>query len=307
MVPPAPRVAAVVVNYNGFDVTRDAVESLRLLDYPSFDLAVVDNGSTDGSADRIEAAFPGLHQERVAINQGSSAGYEHALRWGYERGYDYVLLLNNDIEVEPDLLTRMVEMAEADPRIGCVGPKCYFHGERRRLWSAGGGTIRYRNSVTHERGYGEIDRGQYDGAGDLDYVTGCAMLVKRAAAEAAGGWDPVYFLFVDDADFCTRVRAAGFRCVPAPRAVLYHRVAYSTGGYTAGRNVRLGRSSALYVRRYANRWQTLSFLAFSLLAAGAAFLRELPKGNSGAALAKLRGIREAFRMQLPDPPRLRKT
>ncbi|HSN86836.1 MAG TPA: glycosyltransferase, partial [Thermoanaerobaculia bacterium] len=98
-----PRVAAVVINYNGQEVTLQAVRSLRQMTYPAFDLVVVDNGSTDGSQEALARAFPDLLQERVEVNQGSSSGYDYGLRWAVERGYDYILLLNNDIEVEPDM------------------------------------------------------------------------------------------------------------------------------------------------------------------------------------------------------------
>src|SRR5690349_7764477 len=164
-----PRVAAVVVNYNGKEVTLQAVQSLRQMTYPAFDLVVLDNASTDGSPEAIAAAFPDLRQIRVEVNRGSSSGYAAGFRWAFENGYDYVLLLNNDIEVQPDLLDRLVEVAESDPKIGCVGPKCYFHGDRQRLWSAGG-TLRFRESITTERGYGEIDRGQYDEDSQVDYI-----------------------------------------------------------------------------------------------------------------------------------------
>jgi GT2 family glycosyltransferase len=284
-----PRVAAIVVNYNGKEVTLQAVASLMGMTYPNFDLVVVDNGSTDGSMAALAAKFPKLLQERVEVNRGSSAGYAYGFSWAFARGYDYVLLLNNDIEVEPDMLSELVRVAEGDPRIGCVGPKCRFHGDRERLWSAGG-VLRFRNAVTAERGYGAIDRGQFDADADVDYVNGCAILIRRAAAEAAGGWDPVYFICVDDADFCTRVKAKGFRCVYAHQAVLYHMVAYTTGGYSPGRNFQLGKSTAIYVRRYANPWQWLTFLAFTAAAFPVAWLRELCRGNQAAAVAKVKGV-----------------
>lgn len=296
-----PRVAAIVINFNGFAITAEALISLRRMDYPNFDLIVVDNGSTDDSASRVAATFPELHQERIAINRGSASGYAYGFRWAFAQGYDYVLLLNNDIEVEPAMLSRLVEVAEADPRIGCVGPKCYYHSQRRHLWSAGG-ILQFRESITRERGYRQLDRGQYESDADVDYVNGCAILIKRAAAEAAGGWDPAYFICVDDADFCTRVRAQGFRCVYAHTAVLYHRVAFSTGGYSPARNFQFGRSSALYVRRYASTGQRLRYFAFIAAAFVAAYLRELPRGNQAAVVAKLRGIREGFRMPLPPRP-----
>ncbi|HYN20097.1 MAG TPA: glycosyltransferase family 2 protein [Thermoanaerobaculia bacterium] len=292
-----PRVAAIVVNYNGKEVTLQAVASLRQMTYPAFDLIVLDNASTDGSPEALTKAHPDLEQLQLDVNRGSSSGYAAGFRWAFENSYDYVLLLNNDIEVEPDLLDRLVEVAESDPRIGVVGPKCYFHGDRRRLWSAGG-KLRFRESITHERGYGEIDRGQYDQDAEVDYINGCAILIKRAAAEAAGPWDPIFFICVDDADFCTRAMRKGFRCVYAHRAILYHMIAYTTGGYTPDRNYQFGRSSALYVRRYGKPWNWFTYLAFSAAAFLVAWLRELRRGNQAAAVAKLKGLREGLKTDL---------
>jgi GT2 family glycosyltransferase len=298
-----PRVAAVVVNYDGKAVTLDAVASLARMRYPRFDLVVLDNGSRDGSPEAIAAAHPELRQLRLPTNSGSASGYAAGMRWAFANGYDYVLLLNNDVEVEPDLLDELVAAAERDPRAGAVGPKCYFHAEPRRLWSAGG-TLRFREAVTRERGYGELDVGQLDREVAVDYVNGCAILVRRAAAEQVGGWDPLYFICVDDADFCTRLARAGWHCVYAPRAVLYHRVAWTTGGYSPGRNFQLGRSSALYVRRYGTAWQRARFWAFAAAALVVGYLRELPRGNQAAALAKGRGARAGWREPLPAPPPL---
>ncbi len=299
----APRVAAIVVNYDGKEVTLDAVASLRRMRYPRFDLVVLDNGSRDGSVEALAAAFPDLRQLRLRENRGSASGYAAGFRWAFANGYDYALLLNNDVEVEPDLLDELVAAAERDAHAGAVGPKCYFHGERRRLWSAGG-VLRFREAVTRERGYGAIDNGQFDEPARVDYVNGCAILVRREAAEAVGGWDPLYFICVDDADFCTRLARAGWHCLYAPRAVLYHRVAWTTGGYTPERNFQLGRSSALYVRRYGNALQKARFWTFATAALLVGFLRELPRRNQAAAVAKIRGALAGWREPLPPAPPL---
>jgi GT2 family glycosyltransferase len=296
-----PRVAAVVVNYNGKEITLQALASLRRMTYPNFDLVALDNASTDGSPEAIAAACPDLRQVRVEVNRGSSAGYAQGFRWAFENGYDYVLLLNNDIEVEPDLLTELVKLAESAPDVGCVGPKCYFHGDRARLWSAGG-ILRFRESITRERGYGEIDRGQFDQDAEVDYVNGCAILIRRAAAEAAGMWDDLFYICVDDADFCTRVKRHGFRCLYAHRAVLYHMVAYTTGGYSPNRNFQFGRSAAIYVRRYANPWQWLTYLTFNAAALPLAWVRERLQGNQAAVAAKVKGMREGLTTKIPPPP-----
>jgi GT2 family glycosyltransferase len=271
--------------------------------YPDFDLVVLDNASTDGSPEALAAVYPDLRQVRVEVNRGSSSGYAAGFRWAFANGYDYVLLLNNDIEVEPGMLTELVRVAESAPDVGCVGPKCYFHGDRRRLWSTGG-ILRFRESITRERGYGEIDDGQYDRDAEVDYVNGCAILIRRAAAEAAGMWDDVFYICVDDADFCTRVKRHGFRCLYAHKAVLYHMVAYTTGGYSPNRNFQLGRSGAIYVRRYARPWNWLTYLAFTAAAFPVAWLRERRKGNQAAVVAKLKGIRAGMKAEIPPPPGL---
>jgi GT2 family glycosyltransferase len=214
-----------------------------------------------------------------------------------------VLLLNNDIEVEPGLVDELVRAAESDPRIGCVGPKCMYFGDRVRIWSAGG-VLRFRESITRERGYRELDSGQFERDQQVDYINGCAILIRTTAALAAGGWDPLYFVCVDDADYCTRLRRRGWRCFYAHRAVLYHMVAVSTGGYTPAKNFQLGKSGALYVRRYANPLQWATFLLFSAAALPLAWLRELPRGNQAAATAKWRGLLAGLRSPLPPPPDL---
>jgi GT2 family glycosyltransferase len=302
-----PRVAAIVLNYNGREVTLQALESLAAMEYPAFDLVVVDNGSTDGSYDAIAAAFPDVVQVRTEENLGPAGGCNLGIRWALEQTsprYDYLLILNNDIEVAPELLTEMVRRAESDPHLAVVGPKAYYYAaeDRDRIWSAGG-RLRFRESVTKERGEGERDRGQYDRDDEVDYINGCAMLVKREAFEKAGLWDPIFHLAVEDADFCMRVKALGYRCGYAHRARLWHMVAYATGVYKPGKTFHTGRSTAIFVRRYGSRWQKLQSWLFLLAAIPAAFLRELPKGNQMAAIAKFKGYLEGWRVPLQDPPR----
>jgi GT2 family glycosyltransferase len=238
----------------------------------------------------------------VRENRGISWGLDHGIQHALGLGCEYLLLMNNDIEVDPGMLGELVAAAEADPRAGCAGPKSYYFAERRRLWSTGG-ILRWRgDSVTRERGDGELDAGQYDRDEEVDYVNGCAMLVRRQAIEAAGFWDPIYFLSVEDGDFCMRVKRQGFRCFYAHRAKLWHMVSQSTGGYKPGKTFQTGRSSAIFVRRYANPWQWFTALLFIAAALPAAFVRELPRGNTAAVIAKAKGFWTGFRVPMTPPP-----
>jgi GT2 family glycosyltransferase len=301
-----PTVAGLVLNYNGREVTLETLSSLVQVDYPAFDIVMVDNGSSDGSSAAVAEAYPEVLQISVADNRGISWGLNHGIAWALEQGYDYVLLMNNDIEVAADFLTELVRAAEAEPSAGCLGPKSYYYFDRERLWSAGG-LLRFRESVTRERGDGQIDRGQYDRQEVVPYINGCAMLVRRRALEQVGMWDPVYYLGVEDADFCVRLRQAGFVCVYVPSARLWHMISHSIGVYKPTRTYHTGRSSAIFLRKYGRPWHYLSVLAFACLAFPLAFLRELPKQNQAAVVQKWKGFLDGLRVELapiPQPPRV---
>ncbi len=297
-----PRVACIVLNYNGKDITLQALASLARMTYPAFDLIHVDNGSTDGSYEAVAKAFPDVVQVQVQENRGPTRGLNRGLSAGLEGDYDYLMSLNNDIEVDSEMLTEMVRLAETDPQVACVGPKAFYYWDRELIWSAGG-IIRFKESVTRERGNKAIDRGQFDRDVEVDYLNGCAILMRRSVVEEVGVWDPIFNLAVEDADWCMRAKQRGYRCMYAHRAVLYHMVSASAGDYVARRTFYTGRANAIFVRRYGGFLEWLTFVFFTAAGLPLAFLRELPKRNHGAAIAKLRGIVAGLKEPMTAPPR----
>ena len=134
----APTVCIVVLNWNRRDDTLDCLASLEGLDYPSRWTLVVDNGSTDGSAEAIERAYPAVDVIRAGENLGYAEGNNLGLREALKRGADYVLVLNNDTLVARQMLTHLVAAAEVDQQVGAAGPTIYFHEAPDIIWSAGG-------------------------------------------------------------------------------------------------------------------------------------------------------------------------
>ncbi len=297
----SPTVAGLVLNYNGRDVTQLSLSSLVELDYPNLELVVVDNGSTDDSFAAISAAYPTIRQLRVRENHGISWGLNHGIQWALDEGFDYVLLMNNDIEVAPDMLSELITVAESQPTIGCVGPKTYYYSDRERLWSTGG-QLHFRHSLTDERGDGELDRGQYEQDQAMQYINGCAMLVKAKAMQAAGYWDPDYYLGLEDADFCVRLKAAGFSCWYAHRAKLWHMISHSIGVYKPTRTFHTTRSQGIFLRKHATSFQRLSSLLWFAAAMPIAYVRELFKGNQEAVVQKVRGLRAGLNAPLSVLP-----
>lgn len=219
-----PRVTAVVLNWNGLEDTTACLASLAEADYPSLEVVVVDNGSTDGSPGLLRQRFPRVALLETGENLGYAGGNNVGLRYALERGADYVLLLNNDTEVAPGFLRRLVEAAEADPRVGVVGPTIYYYDRPDVVWSAGG-AIDWRRGRTRMVGLDEPDRGQFGTAPrEVDFVSGCAMLVRREAVERVGLLDERFFLYYEEVEWCVRIRRAGFRILHVPGAHIWHKI-----------------------------------------------------------------------------------
>jgi GT2 family glycosyltransferase len=187
---------------------------------------VVDNGSTDGSADAVAERFPEVELIRVGVNLGFAAGNNVGIRRALERGADWVLLLNNDATVEPGLVEALEAAAAARPDAGVLACKVLF-ADSGRLWYAGASFDPLLGRSSHE-GFGERD--EPGELGDTGRATGAAMAVSRAAIEAAGLLDEELFLYAEDLEWCLRIREAGFAIVFVPDARVRHRVSASAGG-----------------------------------------------------------------------------
>jgi GT2 family glycosyltransferase len=219
-----PQVVIVVLNWNGLPDTLECLESLHRLDYPNCKVVVVDNGSTDGSVPVIRERFPTVTILEIGENLGYTGGNNVGLRYAPVQGADYALLLNNDTKVAPDFLHRLVDAAEADPLIGMAGPTIYYHAQPDVIWSAGG-AIDWRRGSTWMVGLDERDEEQFGTEPRrVDFVTGCAMLVRRTAMEQVGLLDERFFAYYEEAEWCVRIARAGYRIIHVPQAKIWHKI-----------------------------------------------------------------------------------
>ena len=218
-----PRVTILILNWNGLQDTLACLASLQCVKYPNFDILVVDNGSCDGSTTVIRERFPEVRVIENERNLGFTGGNNVGLRH-LAQGVDYVLLLNNDTEVAPDFLGRLVDVAEADPGIGIVGPKIYYHEQPVVIWSAGG-TIDWQRGKSRMLELDELDEGQSGVVPrEVDFVSGCALLVKRAVLEQIGLLDERFFAYYEEIEWCVRAKREGFKIVHVPRAKVWHKI-----------------------------------------------------------------------------------
>jgi GT2 family glycosyltransferase len=222
------RAAAIVLNYNGRGFVHEAVASLLEQDLPGLEILVVDNGSSDGSADELEARFgTAIRLIRAGRNLGFGAGNNLAVR---DSAGAYVILLNSDAVASPPFARELLAAAERDPRIGMVAAKVLDY-ERRDVIDTVGHLL-YPDGLNRGRGRLETDRGQYDSERRALFPSGAAALYRRAMLDEIGLFDETFFLYGEDAELGLRGRLAGWECALAPRAIAYHHYSRSVGPHS---------------------------------------------------------------------------
>ena len=285
---------AVVVNWNGGEAVLACLDSLVANGVPEARIVVVDNASTDGSADAIAAARPQTPLLRNATNTGyghaTNTGIEHALAAGADR----VLLVNDDVTFPEGSVALLEAGLDEDAGVGIVGPRVVYRDEPRRLWAAGG-TLTFRANLSRMHGHGQPDAPRWRSTREVDYVPGCALLARREVFEQAGLLDGDYFAYHEDLEFCLKAKEAGHRVVVVGEALALHAAHSSTGGgYNPGRKYMMGVNTVWFLRRHGTPLRWASFLLFDVLSLPFVWLYRLPRGEGAAVVAKARGIRDGL-------------
>ncbi len=300
------RVTAVVVNWNGGEENVACLASLEAQTAPPTEIVFVDNGSSDGSPDRIAARFPDVHLVRNEANLGFGGASNQGIALALERGADAVFLVNNDVELPPETLAELCEALAREPEVGIVGPRVLYRDEPRRIWAAGG-VLTWRQNLTTLRGHRQEDHPRWQTECRVDYVPGCTMLVRREVFERAGLFDSDYFMYTEDVDFCLAAKRAGFASLYAGRTHAFHAASTSTGGgYNPRRKYMMGVNSIWFLRRHAGALQWTSFVVFDVLTLPFAWLAGLPSGRARSVLAKALGILDGLRGRRVTPEQLAK-
>ena len=286
---------AVVVNWNGgAEANRRCVASLLEAGLPAERVVFVDNASSDGSREATAAAFPGLVGVANARNEGFGAAANVGARLALQGGAGAVLFLNNDAALAPGCLARLAAVLAANGRVGAVGPRVRYTGGAD-LWAAGG-VLAFGPNLSVLRGHGQADAERWRGTVVVDYVPGCALLVRTAALEEVGLFDEAYFAYLEDVDLGARLAAADWAQLCVGDALCEHAGSSATGGgYTARRKYLNGLGSWRYLRAHGTPARWVSFWLCDVLPLPLALLAGLPRGRATAVLAKGLGLVHGLR------------
>ncbi|MBK6767184.1 MAG: glycosyltransferase family 2 protein [bacterium] len=222
--PPRPLVSVIILNYNGLEFMPKCLTSLSKTEYQPTEIIVADNGSTDGSLDYIREHFPAVQIIEFANNWGYSGAYNRVIP---DVSGKYCVLLNFDVEVEPNWLSQPVEIMESDPQVAACQPKLKAYQDHSRFEYSGGsggfidafGYPFVRGRLFHTT---EVDSGQYDDVIDVFWATGAALVVRKEAFIASGGLDEDFFMHMEELDLCWRLLLTGNRIKIAPAGAVYH-------------------------------------------------------------------------------------
>jgi GT2 family glycosyltransferase len=298
-----PAVHAVTVTWNGGEDVLACVRSLRRSEYPLARVLVLDNGSTDGSAERLERELtgPDVRLLRNRDNEGYARGMNALLREALAAGADLVFSVNDDTETDPACVGKLVGALQANPEAGLAGPAIVFHSRPGTVWQGGGRFSRLRAGVVVP-GKGLPVEALPRHPEHVSFLSGCAVLVRRRALERVGLLDPDFHFYYEDADFALRLAEAGMRLVFVPEARVRHRIDDVARDRTSPFVLyHLGRSSALLFRkrfRAPYRWYGI---ALQYLLYTPHRLWQVLRGGAPreSACAWLQGLRDGARGREP--------
>lgn len=221
-----PKVAVVILNWNGVKDTVECLESLKKVTYRDYQVIVVDNGSRGNDVDILKEKFGDYVQiiendKNYGFAEGNNIGMRYALT---NHNPDYLLLLNNDITVDPDFLTELVKAAENNPEIGLLGPVVYDYYKQSVVRGTGSGLrISWWRGIPVSLMPSQSGQ-EVDGIREADFVEGSCMLVRRNVIDQVGMLDSVYFAYWEETDWCVRIKRAGYKVCCVLSSKIWHKV-----------------------------------------------------------------------------------
>lgn len=298
---PAPRVVALVLNWNLPDDTLRCVQSLRRSDYPNLHIVVVDNGSRPEVFARIRSELPDIDVIRSEVNLGFAEGNNLGLRHALGCGADYVLVINNDTIVDPHMIARLVGVAEQHPDAGLIGPVIYYLDRPQEVWFAGyrfaHGIYMLRRGLHLEPPIRPVE--------EVDFVSGCGVLIRPSLLKTVGLFSNEYFMYYEDLDLCFRAKTAGWRILCVTDATMWHAVSSSTGGPDSpAKQYYQVRSSLVFYRKHSRGVKrllnVLLRLGHALYSLSSAVLRGRLKLDAVAMFIK--GLLDGWRQPTRSTP-----
>ncbi|WP_164508064.1 glycosyltransferase family 2 protein [Lapidilactobacillus wuchangensis] len=254
-----PKVAIIVLNYNNYSDTIECIKNIRKVNYSNYEIVVVDNHSTDNSRKHLEVAlFANEVFLQASTNRGYAAGNNIGIKYALMNDADYLCILNNDVEVDPDFLTVLVDALEKNSQIGVAGPKICDFKNRREVQSAGAMVnMNYGRATDLYKGE-DIDKISQSVI-SCDYVGGACMMIRASLVQSVGYIPENYFLFYEENEWCAKFKKHGYQIACITKATIWHKGSHTINQISGLSEYFMYRNLVIFVRRNGNLKNRLIF------------------------------------------------
>ena len=256
-----PLVSIITITYDHPEVTCDLLTSLRKITYSNFEIIVVDNASPHDDPAMIKHKCPEIMFIHSKENLGFAGGNNLGIRQSKGK---YILLLNNDTEVDPRFLEPLVAKFESNVLIGAISPKIKFFHTPDTLQFTGISAFNPYTIRNRGFGFGEKDHGQFDTDYQTDFVHGACMMIPMEVIQKVGLMSECYFLYYEEHDWATRIKKAGYQLWYVHNSTVFHKESISTGKISSLKIYYMNRSRLLYLRRNIHGFQFFIALLYQL-------------------------------------------
>ena len=294
------KIAIIILNWNGKYLLEECLVSIEKQHYDNFNIILVDNGSNDGSIEFVKEKFPKVNLIELKENTGFAKGNNIGICKAFEdKDTKYIALLNNDAIADKDWLLEMAKIIEQDEKIGSIAPKIRKYYIKDEFDSMGM-KIRYDGGGFNNH-MNDKDIGQFDSELEVFGPTGCSCLYKREMLEDIvlndnDYFDSDFFAYCEDLDVCWRARIKGWKCLVAPKSVIYHKGSESFQVYSFIKSYHSHRNRLFVI--FKNYPQKLLFKALYRFFLNYIYsAQSISKGKGYSAKTKEKiGILNIFRM-----------
>ena len=222
-----PKIAIIIINWNTYHLTFNCLKSLEACTYKNKTVFFVDNGSKDGSGDKIALEFSEINYIKNNKNEGFTGANNKALKVILKQNFDYVLLLNNDTEVKPDFLSLMQASMDSDNNLAATQPLILDFPNKNTIWNAGGSFNTFFG-LSKTRCKGMTYKPNLKIETLTEWISGCCILVKIAVVKEVGLLDNRFFAYFEDVDWSIRMTNLGYKLGVVPKSIIYHHSSGST-------------------------------------------------------------------------------
>jgi len=246
---PLPQVVTIVLNYNNLPNTLETLKSACALNYKKNSLLLIENSTEEEIVDKIRSQFPSLNIIENQRNLGYAGGNNVGMRYALEQRADYIFLLNNDVTLEADALSKLIDAMQTDQSCAACQPLVTYYDDKDKIWSAGTELffgyprLFQKGKHMHRNGTKIPPFG----------LVGCAILFRSEALKEIGLFDESLFLLQEETDWCMRAMKKGFRLIVVTDAIVHHKVSETLGLYSKNYLYYIGRNWLLVGKRHYGR------------------------------------------------------